>query len=277
MKKIATLLITLVMGACLWSMIGPKAQAFGAEKQTIYDRVMDTRTIRCGYFIEPPFTLQDPNTGEFSGLSVDLVNMIAGELGLKVEWTEQISFATFAQDLKNQRYDMVCGSVFIMARAGQMDYSQPYTHVPIHGYVRADDTRFDHDFSDIDWQETKISALDGEGATTAVQKILPEAQLQTLPALSNIAEMLLTVETGKTDIGFVLPSVYADYNKNNPGKLREAKLGKPLYTYAVSFGIAQGEHDFKAMINNMIEQLQVSGELETLIDKHDPEKLFGRP
>ena len=276
MQKSLILIIGIVLGITAWSINHPQSNDGVEKKQSVYGRVMASKTIRCGYFIEPPFTMQDPNTGEFSGLSVDLVNAIAEELNLQVEWAEEISFATFPQDLKNNRYDMVCGSIFIMPRAGQMDYSQAYAHVPIQGYVREGDARFDRGFSDIKWNNIKISGLDGEGATTAVQKILPQTQLDILPQLSNISEMLLTVETGKTDIGFVLPTVYSDYNKSNPNRLRPAKLNKPLYTYAVSFGLARGQFEFKNMIDNIITQLHVSGELEALLDKHDPSKLFNR-
>ncbi len=277
MKYFSALVIGLVLGFGFWN-IGSSGTTTSIHqaKESVYERVMASKTIRCGYFIEPPFTVQNPNTGEFSGLSVDLINEIAKSHDLKVEWVEGISFATFPQDLQNNRYDMVCGSVFIMPRSGQTDYSQSYIHVPIHGYVRQNDTRFDKDFDIIDWNNIKISGLDGEGATAAVQKIIPQAKLDILPQLSNISEMLLTVQTGKTDIGFVLPTVYEDYNQSNPNKLRRAELNKPLYTYAVSFGIARGQNEFKNMINNAITQLRVSGELEQIINKHDPKKLFIR-
>ena len=66
-----------------------------AEKESVYDRVMRTGVIECGYFVEPPFTIRNEATGEFSGIAVDLIELIARDLNLKVEWKEQISFATF--------------------------------------------------------------------------------------------------------------------------------------------------------------------------------------
>lgn len=195
-----------------------------AQAESVYERVMRTRTIECGYFVEPPFTVRNEATGEFSGLSVDLINLIAKDLNLKVKWKEKISFATFPEDLNNNKYDMVCGSIFVLPRAGRMDYTNAYSYVSMLGYVRPDNNNFDKPFKDIDWSKVSISGLDGEGATTAAQKLLPEAKMQVLPQLSNISEMLLVVATGKADIGFVLPSVFEDFNKANPKKLRKAKL-----------------------------------------------------
>lgn len=246
-------------------------------EETAYERVLRTGVLRCGYFTEPPFTAKDENTGEFSGLSVDLVKAVASELDLKLEWSEQISFATFPQDLKNRRYDMVCGSVFILPRGGQMDYTIPYAYVSMQGYVRPEDTRFDKPFGDVEWENVSIAGLDGEGATTAAQKLLPQAKMNILPQLSNISEMLLHVSTGKSDISFVLPSVFDDFNIANPGQLRPAALDRPLYTYAVGFGISSEEPGFKAMIDNVLTQMETSGELESLFRKHDPKGHFKRP
>ena len=89
--------------------------------------------------------------------------------------------------------------------------------------------------------------------------------------------MLLTVSTGKSDIGFVLPSVFEDFDSANPGKLRKANLDKPLYTYEVSFGIAREQEAFKTLINNGLRQLQTSGELSVIFDKYDPRHHFNYP
>ncbi|MCF8495052.1 MAG: transporter substrate-binding domain-containing protein [Alphaproteobacteria bacterium] len=245
--------------------------------KSVYQKVLQSGVIRCGYFIEPPFTLHDENTGAFSGLSVDLIETIAKELGLKVEWAEQVSFATFPQDLKNRRFDMVCSSVFTLPRAGQMDYTTPYAYVPVNGYVKTDNTKFDMSFESVDWKSVKVAGLDGEGATVAAQKLLPEAHMDILPQNASISEMLLQVSTGKSDIGFVLPTVFEAFEKANPGILRKATLDKPLYTYAVSFGIAPEQPAFKALIDNVMRQLTVSGELENMFKKHDPKGDFKRP
>ncbi|GEM_PF-7066169 len=250
--------------------------AIAADKD-VYDRVMKTGVIECGYFIEPPFTMKDEATGEYSGISVELIEQIAKDLGLKVKWKEQISFATFPQDLNNNRYDMVCGSIFVMPRAGAIDYTKAYSYASMYGYVKPEDTAFDKKFKDIDWSKVTIAGLDGEGATGAAQKLLPQARMNVLPQLSNISEMLLTVATGKSDIGFVLPSVFDDFNKANPNKLKKASLDKPLYTYEVTFGIAREQDAFKSMINNGIRQLSTSGELASIFEKYDPKHYFDYP
>lgn len=251
--------------------------AAAQQKETAYDRVMRTHTMRCGYFIEPPFTARDENTGHMSGIAVDLAETMARELDIKIQWSEQISFATFPEDLQNGRYDAVCGSVFTLPRAGVMDYTTPYAFVPVYGFVKPANQSLDQSFAAVDWSKVTIAGLDGEGATTAARKMLPQAKFTILPQLSNISEMLMLVTTGKADIAFVLPSVFADFDKTNPGALRQAKLDKPLYTYAVAFGIPRGQMEFKFMLDNTMTQLIASGELAAIHKKYDPAGLFRQP
>jgi len=251
--------------------------AFAQQKESTYDRVMRTHSMRCGYFIEPPFTIRDENTGHMWGIAVDLVQAIAKELDIKIEWSEQISFATFPQDLQSGRYDAVCGSVFTLPRAGVIDYTTPYAFVPVYGYVKPANRTFDRSFDAIDWTKATIAGLDGEGATTAARKMLPQAKFEVLPQLSNISEMLMLTATGKADISFVLPSVFADFDKTNPGVLRQAKLDKPLYVYAVAFGIPRDQMEFKSMLDNTLTQLTTSGELAAIHQKYDPTGMFRQP
>ncbi len=248
-----------------------------AMADNVYDRVMKTRTIECGYFVEPPFTIRNEVTGEFSGIAVDLIEMIANDLNLKVKWKEQMSFATFQDDLNNNKYDIVCGGIFVLPRGGRADYTNSFSYASMIGYTQPDNKKFDKPFNNVDWSKETIAGLDGEGATTAAQKLLPEAKMNVLPQLSSISEMLMLVSTGKADIGFVLPSVFKNFNETNPGKLREAKLGRPLYTYDVSFAVARNQYEFKSMINNSLRQLIASGELKDLFTKYDPDGYFDFP
>ena len=265
MKFLFTLFIAFILNSNL------------AHADAVLDRVLKSKTLRCGFFVEAPFTIYNPNTGAFSGLSVELAEMIAKDLGFKLEWSEEIAFDTFGQDMQNGRYDMVCAGIFTLPRAASMFYSMPYAYAPVHGYVVKGNTNFDKDFESIDWKDIKVSGIDGEGATAAVERLIPETELVTLPQRSTTAEMLLQVQTKKTDIGFVLPTVFEEYNKNNPGKLKQAEPGKPLYQYAVGFATPRSAHDFRQIINQQLQQYIASGELHELAAKYDPKGLFKYP
>lgn len=85
------------------------APAFAAEtKESAYDRVIRTGTIRCGYAISPPVMVQDPNTKKLSGLDYDLWQEIGKDLGLKIEFVEEAGWGNFIEGLRSNRYDAFC-------------------------------------------------------------------------------------------------------------------------------------------------------------------------
>lgn len=251
--------------------------AFAAEKKSVYRRVLDSGVLRCGYFEEPPFTIIDPNTGERSGIAVELTDYIARELGLKVEWVNVANFTLMGQDLEAGRYDAVCASVFQMPRGGTTDYTVPYIYVPVYGYSRSGVTAYDNTLETMDWSAVSVAGIDGEGATTVVKKLHPEAKIATLPPASQIAEMLNMVVGKKADMAFVLPTVYKDFERNNPGVLRRIESKDPLYVFSVGFAVKPEEPGFKDMLDIVVRQMIVSGELDRLIAKYDPDGMFIRP
>lgn len=73
----------------------------------------------------PPFESLDGDTPE--GFDVDLVNAIADELGLEVEWKKEI-FDTLIPTLKaGGKFDMIASAMTIKAeREEEIDFSDPY-------------------------------------------------------------------------------------------------------------------------------------------------------
>lgn len=240
-----------------------------AAKESVYDRVMRTRTLRCGYFEEVPFTNIDPNTNKKTGIAIELAEALAAQLDLKLEWTESVNFATLVTDLETGRYDAICASVFNIPRAGHIDYTTPYIYVPSYPYVRIGEKRFDNNLSAINSKDVTMSLLDGEGSSTIARRYYPDAKQYALPQLSEISQMLLAVADKKADVGFVLPSVFAQFDKNNPRKLKRVENADPFYVFSVSFAMRPDEAAFKNMLDMTIRQLLVSGEIDRIIDRYE--------
>lgn len=265
MKSIVQYCVLLLTLICISS-----TMAFAAsEKESIYDRVMRTGTLRCGYFAENPFTIIDPNTNKKTGIAVEVAKAVTQQLGLKLEWVEEVNFGTLVTDLQNGRYDAICGSAFNIPRAGKTDYTTPYIYVPTYGYVRPDEKRFDKTLEAVNKTGVTISILDGEGSSAIASRLYPQAKQYSLPQTAEISQMLLAVADKKADIGFVLPSVFEQFDKANPGKLRQVASKSPLYVFSVSFAIRPGEQEFKNMLDIMIKQMVVSGEMDRIIDKYE--------
>jgi len=55
----------------------------GSKSDSVYDRVIQSGKIRCGYCVYNPGCLKDPATGKLSGIGVDALEVVAKNLGLK--------------------------------------------------------------------------------------------------------------------------------------------------------------------------------------------------
>lgn len=247
MKKIIFVLLTLIISL---------PTAFAAqETESVYERVMRTGVIRCGYFTWAPFLVIDPNTKVASGIYHDVIEEIGRQLELKIEWTEDTGQANPFEGLRTGRFDMFCGPITpTPARSKQVAFSRPFFYIPYLAYARADDTRFDGKTELINNAATKIAVIDGEFAYEIVKRDFPQASLLTLPPLSDGAQVMLSVTTGKADIFLNDSAAAAAFMEKNPGQLK-AVSPEPLRTLAAVIVLPQNDVAFQGMVNTVLDQL----------------------
>lgn len=228
------------------------APAFAADSsETVFERVMRTNTVRCGYFTWVPFLMKDPNTGAFSGLYYDVIEEIGKQLKFKIEWTEDTGQANPFEGLRTGRFDMFCGPITPTPdRAKQVAFSQPFFYIPYLAYKRADDTRFAN-VSAINDPAVKIAVIDGEFAYEIVKRDFPKAGLLSLPALSEGSQVMLSVTTKKADIFLNDTAAAAVFMDKNPGQV-VAVSPAPLRTLAAVIVLPQDDFAFKNMIDSVL-------------------------
>ncbi|MCB9988074.1 MAG: transporter substrate-binding domain-containing protein [Rhodospirillales bacterium] len=248
------------------------AFAASGEKESTYERVMRTGTIRCGYILLPPEMIKDVNTGEFSGLSYDIMTEIGRRLDLKIDWAEEVNFQTLAEGLKTGRYDAVCFSLYRYTQQAKfVNYTTPLFFSETGVFVRADDTRFDDYTAKINDPATKISVIDGEMSQFIAAEEFPEAQTLSMPQLTDLSQMLVNVETKKADVAFINLLVADHYLKNNPGKLKNLAAYDPIRVFSHGFVYPKGEYDLGKMLDVAIEEMHDHGFIDKVLNKYDPE------
>jgi ABC-type amino acid transport substrate-binding protein len=154
--------------------VGLSFPALATDKESAYDRVMRTGTIKCGYFLYPPVLMKDPNSGKFSGIFYDYIEALAKNLSLKVDWAEEIGLADYPAALESGRIDAYCAGTWIRgSRARVHDYIEPLYYLPLYVYVRKDDHRFDKNPHILNDPQYTLAILEG-GATETVRQELFE-------------------------------------------------------------------------------------------------------
>lgn len=265
MKQIIVILLALLLGLGLSPLVNHHAQE-QAKAESVYQRVVRTNTLRCGYASWPPFLRKDPNTGQLSGFNYDIISEIGKELGLKIEWVEEVGFGNYIEGLNTNRYDVMCQTVWPdPGRFKNATVTLPVHYHKVYVVVRANDHRFDHGYGDLNDPSFKTSAIESDITETITKTDFPLATEISLPQSADASQLFMEVATGKADATFVDYGFFEDYNKNNPGKLKIA--GSVLRVYGSVFSVRQGEIELKSLLDDAIIALGNNGKLAEILKR----------
>lgn len=276
-KTLSSLVLSLLAGAVgAWLVTAHMGGGMGTgpsaaiqQKESAFDRVMRTGTIRCGYAPAPPLLMKDPNSGALSGIGHDVIEASAKALSLKVEWAEEVGWATFPVALKTHRIDSFCvGAWPSSPRAREVDHTTPISYQPYYAYVRTGDTRFDNNIQALNNPAVTLSIMDGDTSQIISRTDFPQAKFVSIVESANPDEMLHNVTAGKADVAFIDPLFYANYEQNNPGKIRRVESA-PLRVFGNVFFIAQGEDKLRQMLDTAINEQLSSGAVDKIIAKYE--------
>lgn len=256
--------------------------AFAAEKETAYDRVMRTQTLRCAYIVYPPEVIKDPNTGELSGTIIDLINEAGRQLEWKIDWVAEVGFGDMFDGLKTGKYDALCSGLWENpARAKSALFTVPVNYGVYYAFARSDDHRFDKGLDLVNSKDIKIAVIDGEYADFVAAEDYPKAQTVRLPQLSDISQVLLSVSLKKADIAFLQKGSAKGFLKANPGKLKSIDSYPVRVMPAPPVAVDQKEQELKNVLDATFRFLLNNGFVEKTLRKYDPEldsyKLVAKP
>ncbi len=251
---------------------GPQGEA-ESKKETAYERVLRTKTLRCGYADWPPHVLiKNPTTGEVTGILHDVVEAAAAKMGLKVDWSENVGWGTFIESLQTGRVDAFCAGGWRNAERGRyLIWSVPVFYSAIYPYVREGDHRFDADLSLADDPSVRLSTMDGEQTDIIAREYFPKAKRVASPQLGQAMDLLVNVGDGKADLITTESSFANAYMKANPGKLRRAQ-DKPFQVFETAIAFEIHETLLRDMFDSAISELHNLGTIEKIISKYSADK-----
>lgn len=259
MKKLILIVFTLLIAS---------APAFAGEKakESTYDRVMRTGTIRCGYIIVPPTMIKDQNTGALSGIVYDTMEDMAKSLGLKVEWVEEVGFGTMFEGFKTGRYDAVCFSVIANPeRARVADFLSPSYFLRFNVYMKKDTPLSSVNLSSLNDPKVKFAAVDGGMSDIFARIDFPKANILSNSDLVSLPELMMQVATGKADAVIMdayLGSAFNDAHPESPMTVF------PYKVFPAAIAIPKNEYPLKSMLDIALQTLQYTGRFDQIIAKY---------
>lgn len=248
------------------------AQAKDA-KETAYERIMRTGTIRCGYIAYEPGLTKDLTTGAFGGIFYDLISEIAKRLSLKVEMTVESSWGNVDQDMRTGKADIMCMPAwsYLPYLRGHLVTSDPVYYNAIGVYVRKGDDRFTNKLSGINDPSVTIEAIDATISQDIAREDYPKAKVHSSIQGTDYTYNVINLLAKKSDVTFVDPDFAERFlaKQKEKGELVNIAKDKPIRLFGVGFLLPMGEVELEQMINMSIEALHNEGFIEKLLQKYE--------
>ena len=195
------------------------------------------------------------------GFDVDIANEIANELGVELV-IQEMDFDALVAALPAGKIDLVISGMNpTEERAKVVDFSEIYYNSQHGILVRAEDVDKYKTFADL--EGAKVGAQLGSTQEQIAKDEIPNADLQ---LLANVNNLILELKSGKVDAIVMEKPVAEMAVKTNP----ELAVGKPTYeeeSGGNAVGVAKGNEDLLAKVNEVIKELNETGKMDEYILK----------
>jgi len=230
---------------------------------SVLDQIIDRGELRVGMTLqfEPEMYLDE--NGAPAGYDVELLNLLATDLGVELTIENQ-EFDALIPGLLAGQWDMISvGLVPRPARLLQMYFSDSYVPYEQVLVAAADSDREPH-IGGYDVADTTITALQGSSAAEQVTTQFPEATLAEFPQQD---AAFLEVASGRAD-AIVVESYLAErFIQANPGDLEIVQLDSPLQIEYGAYALPLGDDLFLNYLNRWLQYYKNNGTLDRIYDE----------
>lgn len=242
-------------------------------EETVFDRVMKTKTINCGYIIVPPYFDKDVNTEKMSGLNYEMVEAVGKNLGFKINWKSEVGVGDVAAALSSNKIDVMCQTMWPSASrySGMTFANRPQFYSAVYAIVRTDDKRFDGDLSKADNKSITSAGMEGDFSADMIQEKLPNSKHVFLPSITGLSDYFMQLTTKKADILFMDKGTIEGFSKNNPGLIKLLPSVPPIRIFGEHLTVKSGEYKLRDMIDMATLQLVNDGTFEAIVKKYKKE------
>jgi ABC-type amino acid transport substrate-binding protein len=267
-RKLGTLLVAaLVLSACTSGGSGSAAGTIPAAadqgpvvsvQDGTYDRVAEIKnrgTLRVGMTLQFKPQMYRDDSNEPAGYDVELVKMLANDLGVELEIFD-LEFPALIPGMLAGQFDMISvGLVNRPARAELMYFTRPY--VPYRQVVVVNDAKGFTSVSQLNAANVTFTALEGSTAANRVKNTFPNAKLEE----RDQAAAFLEVASGRADAIVVEEYLALGFLANNRGV---SILGDPLNQEYGRWAVPRGDFLWLAYVDNWLDYYTGNGTLNRM-------------
>jgi glutamate transport system substrate-binding protein len=231
---------------------------------TTMAELADAGSIRIGTkFDQPGLGNINLETDEPEGFDVEIGKLIAGKLGIDeddIEWVETIS-ANREAFLVNDRVDIIVATYTINdERKAQVDFAGPYYVAGQDLLVREDDDSIN---GPDDLAGKRVCAVTGSTPIARIRESYPEAEPVEFDTYTECVDQL---EAGQIDAVSTDDIILAGYAADPKYEGLFRVVGETFSEEPYGIGVPRGDDEFRAFINDTLEEAYQDGTWEELFD-----------
>lgn len=214
----------------------------------------------------PPFEFHTLVAGkdQIVGADVDMVNAIAEELGVKVEWSDT-DFDTMLASLQAGNVDIgVSGISATDERKENMLFTDNY-YVPKQNVV-IKKTDMDKYTKIADFKGKKVGAQKGSIQEGVVQAQFTDSQLV---AIAKIPSLVMEVKSGSLDALVLEDKIAASYVAQNEDLVIADVEVTSTDDESYSIALPKGSEDLQEELNSILKKLIEEGKIAEFVEKNE--------
>lgn len=268
MKKIVGLVLTLAtvvtLGACGSS--EAKTDGSSAKSEDALTKIKDAGVLKVGTSADfSPFEFHTMVDGKdkIVGADVDMVNAIADELGVDVEFMD-MEFNAVLSSLQQGKVDIaVSGISATPERAEVVDFSTNYYNPPQKVVINKKNAA---QYTSIDsLADKKVGAQKGSIQEAIVAEQLPDSEVVSVAKVPNL---VIELNQGSIDALVVEETVGASYiAQNSDLEFADIELESDE-TQAYAIAMPKGSKGLQKEIDAIVTELDESGKIEEFVQKN---------
>ncbi len=247
----------------LLALIGGTADAVAADNAPVLSRIVESGTFKVGMSgTQPPFSVIS-KSGSLIGYEVDLANLLADAMGVKVEFVQK-PFGELLPALEKGEIDAIMsGMTMTPQRNLKAAFVGPYIVSGKSILTTSTALAALQDAEEIDRSSVKITALKGSTSEKFVKKVLEKTTYVGVDDYDTAVQMVID---GKAD------ALVADFPICALSQMRFpdaglATLTEPLTIEPIGIALAPGDSLFVNMVTNYLSALEGIGLLDALEKK----------
>ena len=211
-----------------------------------------------------PWNVKNPTNNQWEGIDVDIVNLIAELLKVKVEHVDS-TFGTAIPNMLTKKCDIITAPFYISApRAEIISYTRPFAQDGITIFVTSNSKA--KTISEIDLPGKIVAVRSGSYEEPIAKRLFKKATVKSLTADGGSIQ-LLEIAAGRADAA--LGAYYGNLHFLKANRNMKVRLlsDTMLTRTSIAYAVPPQEYFMRDYLNTAILTLEENGKIKEILDK----------